>query len=263
VPYRQITWLTGLFVAAAIGSTPAKADACATFTSSGPTCFYSNDVVYVYFGSLTLLAPDGSFLSTTNLETASTGVAPDFFSTTTSLPTPAAFLSLFPGLVSQLQSDPQSGFAGFQPWFFTDLTNLENAHGFGENTDNNPFPDPATTDYNSQLANVGGPYATISDTGFQQLPFSQADCDYINSMIPGACTPPAPGQTGNDYVFTYVLGPDPIGGNTFTSFVNFQILTRDVTEQLVATPEPSSLVLLGGVAIAIVLLSRRRSNAVS
>jgi hypothetical protein len=248
--------LASLVLAAATFSRPAKADSCTSFTSQGPTCFFDNDVVYVYFGTLTLLAPDGSLLSTTNLETASTGLGPTFTSTTTTLPTPPAFLTLFPGLVSQVQSDPQSGFAGFQPWFFTDLTNLENAHGFGENTDSNPFPDPATTDYDAELANVGGPYTTISDTGFQQLPFSQAECDYTNSFIPGACTgPPVAG-----YTFTYALGPDPIDGNTFTSFVNFQILERSTTEQLVATPEPSSLALFAGVAAAMVVRFTRRSR---
>lgn len=251
---RQTVSVATLALATILGADQAKADACASFTSQGPTCFYNTDVVYIYFGTLTLLAPDGSLLSTTNVETASTGLTATFTSTTTTLPTPPVFLTLFPGLLSQLESDPQSTFADFQSWFFTDLTNLENAHGFGQNADSNPFPDPATTDYDAELANVGGPYTTISDTGFQQLPFSQAECDYVNSFIPGACTgPPVAG-----YTFTYALGPDPIGGNTFTSFVNFQILERSTTEQLVATPEPSSLGLLAGVAIGVMVRYRRR-----
>jgi hypothetical protein len=40
------------------------------------------------------------------------------------------------------------------------------------------------------------------------------------------------------YEFTYHLGPDTIGADTDTSYVNFQIYYRDVTEQLVATPSP-------------------------
>lgn len=251
---RQTISLATLAVAAIMGAYQAKADSCPTNITLGPTCFYSTDVVNLYFGTLTLLAPDGSPLSTTNLETASTDVAPDFFSSTTSLPAPAAFLALFPGLVSQLQSDPQSGFANFPAWLFTGLTNLENAGGFGESIDASTFPDPAATDYNADLANVGGPYTTVSDTGFQPLPFSQAECDYVNSFVPGAC----PGPPNTDYTFSYQLGPDVIGGNTFTSDVNFQILERSTTEQLVATPEPSSLALLTGVAIGAMVRYRRR-----
>jgi hypothetical protein len=67
-------------------------------------------------------------------------------------------------------------------------------------------------------------------------------------------------STGNFYEFTYQLGPDTIGGDTYTSLVNFQIYYRDVTEELVATPEPAMLLpLLAGLAVFGVM--RRRRNA--
>jgi len=113
--------------------------------------------------------------------------------------------------------------------------------------------------FNADLAAVGGPYTTISDTGFQTQPFSQADCNYVNSIISGACTgPPPPGVS--QYEFTYQLGPETINGNIYTSLVNFEIFSRDVTEQLVATPEPATVLPLGVVLLVLVLITWRKHS---
>lgn len=237
---RQTTWLA--LLAAATFPILAKADSCDIF-GIGPNCFSTTAVVDVDYGTLTLLAPDGSFLSTTGIVTAETDRVP-FDTVPPGIP--ASFLALYPSLVGQLQSDPQSTFANFPAFLFTGLTNLEDANGIGSVPDpsaiQNEPPDPIAVAFNAQLSNVGGPFVTLSDTGYQTQPFSQAACDYANSIFQGACSGPVP---GSQYIFTYQLGPETIDGNVYTTFVNFQIFSRDVTEQLVATPEPGMLLPLG------------------
>ncbi|HEV8040899.1 MAG TPA: PEP-CTERM sorting domain-containing protein [Bryobacteraceae bacterium] len=242
----------------------AKADTCSSITDTGPTCFYSNYVVYLYYGALTLDAPNGTPISTTNLETVESGLADFHSSTVLDAPTPPGFVALFPTLVPQLQSDPQTTFANIPSWALTNLTNLADANGFGFVQDPSAFlnepPDPAVVSFESQLANVGGPFITTSDTGFQTQPFSLADCEYTNQQL-GVTLPCLPGPPGSSqYVFTYQLGPDLNNGNTYTAFVNFQIYSRDVTEQLLATPEPGMVVPLGIGIVAVGLLRRRRAK---
>jgi len=222
---------------------------CSGVLPMGPTCFFSTSVVNLYFGTLTLLYPGGSVAVTTNIVTASTSLG-DFFSSTSTLSPPADFISLnYPDLIPQLEADPQSGFGQLPSWLYTGLAALEDSNGYGYNVTVSPMIDPAITDFNSQLANVGGSYTTVSDTGFQNLPFDPAFCVYIDNLLPGDdCQPPAPG--GTDYIFTYSLGPQVIGGNTLESDVNFQILERQVTEQLVAAPEPASWALVAGTLLA-------------
>jgi hypothetical protein len=108
---------------------------------------------------------------------------------------------------------------------------------------------------------VGGPFTTLSDTGFLAPLTTAAYCTYIDSLIPGApCTPQTvPSPTGDSYTFTYQIGPVTIDGNDYTSDVNFQIFSRDVTEQLVATPEPETLAMLS-LAFAIVTLLKREKS---
>jgi hypothetical protein len=75
-------------------------------------------------------------------------------------------------------------------------------------------PDPAAVACESQLANVGGPYITTSDTGFQTQPFSLADCGYNNALL-GVTSPCVLGLPGtSQYEFTYQLGPYLNSGNT-------------------------------------------------
>jgi hypothetical protein len=252
--WKRRTWLAILAAAGLNFPFRAQADTCGLTGPSEPNCFINNDVVYVYYGTLTVLAPNGTLDSSTNVVTAETGLA--LFATTPP-GVPSSFVDLFPGLVGQLESDPQSAFAEFSSYLYTGLANLADANGFGFVPDpsaplNEP-PDPAVVSFDQQLANVGGPYTTVSDTGFETQPFSPADCAYANTLIPGSCTGPAPGAS--QYEFTYELGPDSIDGDTFTSLVNFQIYSRDVTEQLLATPEPATLLPLG---IGLALLSLRR-----
>jgi hypothetical protein len=49
-------------------------------------------------------------------------------------------------------------------------------------------------------------------------------------------------------------------GDTYESFVNFQIYSRDVTEQVLATPEPGMVVPLGVGFFAVGLLRRKRTK---
>ena len=258
---RQTIELAVLAAAFLTFSGLAKADTCSPiFGTGGPTCFTGTDVVYLYYGTLTLLSPNGTLISTTNLETAETGLGDLFNSVNTQVPSPAGQIALFPTLVPQLESDPQSSFANLPSWALTNLDNLADANGFGFVQDlsaplNEP-PDPAVVAFETQLANVGGPFTTISDTGFQTQPFSLAECEYNESFL-HVTLPCVPTPGVSQYEFTYQLGPATVGSDTYTSFVNFQIYSRDVTEQLVATPEPGMIVPTG-VGFAVVGLLRRK-----
>jgi hypothetical protein len=241
----------------------AKADTCSPLGLVGPTCYFGTDTVYLYYGTLTLESPNGTVLSTTNVETAETSLGNQNNSTGDVVPSPAGLIALFPTIVPQIQSDPQSTFANLPAWAITNLVNLADANGFGFVQDlSAPFnqpPDPAVVAFNTQLANVGGPYTTLSDTGFLAPLTVAAYCTYIDALIPGApCTPQTvPSPTGDGYIFTYQIGPTPIDGNDYTSDVNFQIFSRNVTEQLVATPEPGMWAPLS-LGFAIVTLLRRK-----
>jgi hypothetical protein len=253
--FKQMIWLAVLAAAALSFPNSAKADLCSVTFTPSPTCFFKSDVVYLYYGTLTVLAPDGSVASTSNIVTAETGLS--LFDTTPPS-IPPSLLDLYPGLVGQLESDPQSGFADFTAYLYTGLTDLEDANGFGFVQDPGAVlfspQDPAAASFDDQLADVGGGYTTLSDTGFQTQPFSAADCAYENSFFPGACTGPTP---FSQYTFTYEVGPETIDGAEYTSDVNFQIYSRNVTEQLLATPEPGMLVPLG-IGLALLGLRRRR-----
>jgi hypothetical protein len=266
---KQIIWLAVFAAAALTFSGQAEADPCNVLGQGGPTCFVGTDVVYLYYGTLTLLNPDGSLLSTTDLETAETGLGGFSNSTEQIQSTPAGFVSLFPSLVGQLQSDPQVQLSTIPAWAISNITNLADSNGFGFVQDPNAFlnspPDPAVVAYESELSDVGGPYTTLSDTGFLAPPTTAAYCDYFNTvygpLLPGdVCVPQTAPTTGNEYEFTYQLGPATIGGDTYASLVNFQIYYRDVTEQLVATPEPVLLAPLLAGLMAMGLLRRRNSN---
>jgi hypothetical protein len=253
--------LTVLAAASVAFSGLAKADTCSPiFGTGGPTCFTGTDVVYLYYGTLTLLAPDGTLISTTNVETAETGLGNLFNSVNTQVASPAGLVALFPTLVPQLESDPQTSFANLPSWALTNLDNLANANGFGfvqnPSAPLNEPPDPAVVAFETQLGNVGGPFTTISDTGFQTQPFSLADCEYNESFL-HVTLPCVPTPGVSQYEFTYQLGPAMVGDDTYTSFVNFQIYSRDVTEQLVATPEPGLIVPLAA-GFAIIGLVRRK-----
>lgn len=265
VRYQRTIWLTVL--AAAIGF-PAvvKADTCPSdgsasgfsgLPTSGSNCFLNTGVVYVDYGTLTLLAPDGSLISTTNIVTAETQLVP-FDTTPTGVP--AAFVELYPTLVGQLEVDPQSMYAEFPSWLYTGLTNLGDDNGFGFVLDPSAPLDeqPDALAFDADLASVSGPYMTLSDTGFQSQPFSPAGCAYLNGLVPGACPGP-PGPGNSQYTFEYQLGPGTIGGNVYATDVNFEIFSRDVTEQLVATPEPAMLLPLG-IGLAILGFVRRRKS---
>lgn len=243
----------------------AKADTCPALGGGGPTCFYGTDVVYLYYGTLTLESPTGAVLSTTNVETAETGLGDLFNSNSQTMSSPAGLIAQFPSLVPQMQSDPQTTYANIPSWALSNLVNLADADGLGF-VQSGPFnqpPDPAVVSFDTQLANVGGPYVTLSDTGFVAPLTSAAFCTYIDAIIPGApCTPQTtPSPVGDDYAFTYELGPYTSSGDTYNSFVNFQIFDRDVTEQLVATtPEPKMAVPLGIGLLIVGLLARQRTK---
>jgi hypothetical protein len=243
----------------------ANADTCSPLGLLGPTCFFGTDVVYLYYGTLTLESPTGAVLSTTNVETAETSLGNLNNSTGQVVSSPPGLIALFPTIVPQIQSDPQSTFANLPSWAISNLVNLADGNGFGLVQDlSAPFnqpPDPAVVAFNTQLGNVGGPFTTLSDTGFLAPLTTAAYCTYIDALIPGApCTPQTvPSPTGDGYIFTYQIGPIPIDGNDYTSDVNFQIFSRDVTEQLVATPEPETLAMLS-LAFAIVSLLRREKS---
>ena len=256
---KQTIWLAAAAAVVFCCPIEARADSCGINLNTSPTCFTVTNVVDVDYGTLTLLSSTGSLISTTNIVTAEDILSP--FDTTPP-GVPAAFVALFPGLVTQLQADPQSTYADFPSFLFTGLTSLADSNGFGlpgdPSTVLNSPADPMAAAFDAQLADVGGPYVTLSDTGYQTQPFSQAGCDYENSFFPSppACTGPT---LGSEYTFTYVLGPQTIDGGSYTSFVNFQIYSRDVTEQLTATPEPRLLLALGLAFGALVLL-RFRAN---
>jgi hypothetical protein len=244
----------------------AKADTCSPLGLLGPTCFFGTDVVYLYYGTLTLESSGGAVLSTTNVETAETSLGHLNNSTGQVVSDPAGLIALFPTIVPQIQSDPQTTFANLPSWAVTNLVNLADANGFGFVQDlSAPFnqpPDPAVVAFNNALANVGGPFVTRSDTGFLAPLTTAAYCAYIDSLIPGApCTPQTvPSPTGDSYTFTYQIGPVAIDGNDYTSDVNFQIFSRDVTEQLVATPEPETLAMLSLAFVIVTLLKREKSG---
>jgi hypothetical protein len=270
VHLKRLIWIGVLAVAALTFSGQAKADPCNFLGFGSPTCFVGSDVVYLYYGSLTVLAPDGSLLSTSDLETAETGLGGFANQDGQTTPTPADFVALFPSLVGQMQSDPQVQLSTIPAWAISNITNLADANGLGYVQDptaplNTP-PDPAVVAFENQLANVGGPYTTLSDTGFLLPPTTAAYCDYFNTVLapflPGeTCVPQTvPSATTSFYEFTYQLGPDTIGADTYTSDVNFQIYYRDVTEQLVATPEPALLLPLLAGLIAMGLFRRRNPN---
>src|SRR5580692_6134165 len=127
--YKQTIWLAVLTAAALSFPNSAKADAlCSVTFTPSPTCFFKSDVVYLYYGTLTVLAPDGSVASTSNIVTAETGLS--LFDTTPP-GVPPSFIDLYPGLVGQLESDPQSGYADLPSYLYTGLTGLEDANGFG------------------------------------------------------------------------------------------------------------------------------------
>jgi len=266
---RRVTWMAALAAAILTFSGQAKADPCNSLGMGGLNCFVATDVVNVYYGTLTLLAPDGSLLSTTDLETAESDLGGFSNSSQQPAPIPSAFVASFPSLVGQLQGDTQVQLSTIPAWAISNLTNLADANGFGFVTDlsaplNQP-PDPAVVAFESQLANVGGPYTTLSDTGFLAPPTTAAYCDYFNStfgsLLPGdVCVPQTAPTTTTEYSFNYQLGPETIGGDGYTSLVNFQIYYRDVTEQLAATPEPAMLApILAGLA-ALGLWRRRSRN---
>jgi hypothetical protein len=240
----------------------AKADTCSPiFGTGGPTCFTGTNVVYLYYGTLTLLSPNGTLISTTNVETAETGLGDLFNSVNTQVPNPAGEIALFPTLVPQLESDPQTSFANLPSWALTNLDNLADGNGFGfvqnPSAPLNEPPEPAVVAFQTQLANVGGPFTTISDTGFETQPFSLAACEYNESLL-HVTLPCVPTPGVSQYEFTYQLGPYLNDGDTYTSFVNFQIYSRNVTEQLV-TPEPGMVVSMV-IGFAIVgLLTRKRA----
>jgi hypothetical protein len=271
VHLKRITWIGVLAGAVLTFSSLANAGSCGITGLGPPTCFVSSDVVYLYYGTLTLLAPDGTLLSTSDLETAETGLSAFTNSTNQSLPIPSDFIALYPSLVGQMQSDPQVQLSTIPSWAISNITNLADGNGLGFVQDptapfNSP-PDPAVVSFENQLANVGGPYTTLSDTGFLAPPTTAAYCDYFNSVLSPillgeTCVPQTvPSPTGNFYEFTYQLGPDTIDGNTYTSDVNFQIFYRDVTEQLVATPEPALLTPLLAGLFAMGLFRRRKAIA--
>jgi hypothetical protein len=217
--------------------------------------FFSSNIINVDYGTLTVLNPDGSVNSTTNIVTADSEILP-----VPGVGIPASYLALIDGLVSQLESDPQSFYAGFPSFLYSGLSNLEDANGFGSVES---LPDPAMAAFNQQLTEVGGPYTVVSDTGFQTQPYSQAFCEYQNT-IPGFPVGPCP-ATGLDdpYSFTYQIGPADIGGETVTALFNFEILSRDVTEQLVATPEPAmGLPLAAGLGLLAGFRRKRRKAQV-
>ena len=118
---------------------------------------------------------------------------------------PPGLIALFSTIGPQIQSDPQSTFANLPPWAISNLVNLADANGFGSVQDlSTPFnqpPDPAVVAFNTQLANVGGPFTTLSATGFLAPLTVAAYCTYIDALIPGAlCTPQTvPSPAGDSY----------------------------------------------------------------
>jgi hypothetical protein len=269
-PYQMIMHLQLLIPLAALAAASlsfpglAKAGTCSPFGFPGPTCFFGTDVVYLYYGTLTLESPNGTVLSTTNIETAETSLGTLYNTTGQTVSSPPGLIAQFPTIVPQIQNDPQSTFANLPSWAITNLVNLADANGLGFVQDvSAPFnqpPDPAVVAFNTQLADVGGPYTTVSDTGFLAPLTVAAYCTYINDLIPGSpCTPQTvPSPTGDSYIFTYQVGPVPINGIGYTSDVNFQIFSRDVTEQLVATPEPETLAMLSVAFVIVTLLKRKK-----
>jgi hypothetical protein len=239
-----------LLLLAAIGATPVRAETLSSTTVFG-----------IYYGTLTLLAPGGNVIAKTNLETATGGGVPSQF--------PADwFAANDASLVAQFQSDPQSGFANIPAWVFSDLVNLEDATGFGTVSTGvsvppslgAPYPccDPGQLAFNAQLASdAGGPFTTISDTGFQAPPPSLAEEVYNCALLSVLCT----GQP-QSYEFTYLIGPEAqclsgaaAVGTVYCDFVNFQIASRNVTEQQLATPLPSTFAMLIGGLIGLGFLA--------
>src|SRR5271169_5763984 len=147
---RTATWVTLSLLAAGVGLTPARA-----------TDYLETDVVNVDYGVETVLNPHGSVVATYDVETVETQ--------TVQLPS-GLIVAEFPGLVTQLLSDPQTSFANIPSWVFTGLTGVEDANGFGINNNALIFPDPAVAAFEAQLAaNVGGafhqPFITTADPG--------------------------------------------------------------------------------------------------
>jgi PEP-CTERM motif len=226
---RTAMWLTVSLLAAGVGLTPARA-----------TDYFETDVVNVDYGVETVLNPQGSVVATYDVETVE--------SQTVQLPS-GLIVAEFPGLVTQLLSDPQTSFGNIPSWVFTGLTSVEDANGFGINNNALIFPDPAVAAFEAQLAaNVGGPFITTANPGFLVPPTPQAYCDYLGGLGFGFL--PCQGQTApvtyDYFAFTYQLGPDAYGGNTYTELVNFNFYYDNVTEQQ-AVPEPSTwaMMLLG------------------
>lgn len=260
---KRTVWLTVFTATSMTFAGLAQADTCPALGGNGPTCFYGTDVVYLYYGTLTLDSPNGTVLSTTNLETAETGLGGLTNSNNQTVSPPAGLIAQFPSLVPQLQSDPQTTYANIPSWAITNIVNLADANGLGF-VESGPFnqpPDPAVVAFDAQLSNVAGPYVTLSDTGFVAPLTTAAYCTYLESQFPGAmCTPQTtPSPIGDDYEFTYLLGPYTNDGDTYNSLVNFQIFYRDVTDQLV-TPEPEMVVPLGVGLVIVGLLTRKRAK---
>ena len=223
---RTAMWLTLSLLAAGVGLTPARA-----------TDYLSSGVVNVDYGVETVLNQHGALVSTYDVETAKTE--------TVQLPS-SLITTEFPGLLTQLLSDPQTTFANILSWVFTGLTGVEDASGFGINNNAVIQPDPAVVAFDAQLAaNVGGPFITTADTGFLVPPTPQAYCDYLGGFGSSPVRPsPRPPHPTISHLPTRSA---PIRtAQHLSELVNFNFYYENVTEQQ-AVPEPSTwaMMLLG------------------
>jgi PEP-CTERM motif len=252
---RTCIGLTLILLSACFGLTPARA-----------TDYYQTDVVNVDYGVETVLNRNGAVVGTYDLITADTDG-------TASLPT-GLITEVFPGLISQLMSDPQEMALDLPSFVLPGLTDLEDDNGFGLFNNDSVVPNPAVTAFDAQLAaNAGGPFYITADTGFQ-IPLiveTAAYCDFVNETnaalgLP-ACVPQNPPATTDEYELTYQLPPTPpsgltsYDGNNYEELVNFQLFYRNVTVQ--AAPEPSTwaLILIGFAGLGYLGYRRRRDFA--